>query len=201
MPTPEEAAAAGMQNEMLAWTGGAESLIAFLDGFVAIGDGSGTAWTHERLSPLQEFLLSLRAPANPTPPPSSLVERGRALFSTAGCLACHDGPRGMGRETYPYDEIGTDDAMRAWGDPELDGSYCCTFDGVPTHELKSPRLVGLWAQGRFLHNGSVASVEELLCLAPRTPSSLPAQGSAGHEFGCELSVDDRDALAAYLRSL
>jgi hypothetical protein len=201
LATPDEARAEGMPNELLAWTGGAESLIEFLDGFVAIGDGAGTDWNHERLSPLHDYILSLRSPENPTPPPSSHVERGRALFASEGCLACHDGPRGMGRQTYPYDEIGTDDAMKAWGDPELDGTFCCDFDGTPTHELKSPRLVGLWSQGRFLHNGAVASIEELLCLAPRTPSSLPAQGSQGHEYGCELSVDDRTALAAFLRSL
>jgi hypothetical protein len=201
LPSPQEAADNDMQNELLAWTGGAESLIEFLDGFVAIGDGAGTDWTHERLSPLQEYILSLRPPENPSPPSSSSVERGRALFSSKGCLACHDGPRGMGRQTYPFDEIGTDDAMKAWGDPELDGTFCCNFDGTPTHALKSPRLVGLWAQGRFLHNGSVGSLEELLCLSPRTPSSLQAQGSAGHEYGCELSVDDRTALAAFLRSL
>ena len=201
LPSPQEADAAGMPNELLAWTGGAESLIEFLDGFVAIGDGADSAWTHERLSPLQEYILSLRPPTNPTPPPAASVTWGRSVFASAGCLACHDGPRGMGRTTYPYDEIGTDDAMKAWGDPELDGSYCCDFDGTPTHQLKSPRLVGLWAQGRFLHNGSVASLEELLCLQPRTPSSVQAQGSQGHEYGCTLSVDDRQALAAFLRSL
>lgn len=107
----------------------------------------------------------------------------------------------MGRTTYPYDEIGTDPAMSAWGDGDGDGAYCCGFDGLPTRELKSPRLVGLWAQQRFLHNGSVASLEELLCLAPRTPSSLPAQGSGGHEFGCDLDTGDREALVAFLKSL
>ena len=201
LPTTEEALAAGMPHEQLAWTGGAESLMDFLDGFVAIGDGDGGQWTHERLSPLHEYLLSLRPPAPPSPPPAALVDEGRALFGEVGCLDCHDGPRGMGRTTYPYDEIGTDRAMMAWGDGDLDGDYCCGIGGEPTRELKSPRLVGLWAQQRFLHNGSVASLEELLCLQPRTPSSLPAQGSEGHTFGCELPDAERQALVAFLRSL
>jgi mono/diheme cytochrome c family protein len=201
MATPDDVRADGMPNELLAWTGGAESLIAFLDGFVAIGDGTHSEFTHERLSPLQEYLLSLRAPQNPTPPPGANVTHGRAVFASAGCIACHDGPRGMGRHTYPYADIGTDDAMKAWGDKEQDSTYCCGLTGTPTHELKSPRLVGLWAQKRFLHNGSVGSLEELLCLSPRTPSSLQAQGSDGHTFGCALSTSERADLVAFLRSL
>ena len=200
VPTPAEASGAGMPNELLAWTGGAESLIGFLDGFVAIGAGIDGEWSHERLSPLQEYILSLRSPTNPAVSPVNTQE-GRQLFASVGCMDCHDGPRGMGRSTWPYAEIGTDTAMMAWGDADIDGDYCCDFAGTPTHELKSPRLVGLWAQSRFLHNGSVASLQELLCLTPRTPSSLPAQGSDGHVFGCELSNQEREALVLFLRSL
>jgi hypothetical protein len=109
----------------------------------------------------------------------------------------------MGTEVYSYEEIGTDDAMRWWADgADQDGVACCglTFeDGdVMTGAIKSPRLAGMWAANRFLHNGSLDSLEQLLCLAPRPGVTEAAFGDAGHEFGCELPEDDRVALIAYL---
>ncbi len=198
LASEEETADAGMPHEQLAWTGGAPTLMDFLDGFVAIGDGTDGQWTHERLSPLHAYLLSLQAPENPQPPPSSSIERGADQFARA-CLACHDGPRGMGRALYRYEEIGTDDAMKAWADPDLDGESCCGF-GPATQRIKSPRLVGLWAQTRFLHNGSVSSLDELLCLTPRRDDPHHAQSSRGHLFGCELSHEARRDLIAFLSS-
>ena len=199
LATPEEAAAAGMRHEQLAWTGGAPTLMEFLDGFVAIGDGTASQWTHERLSPLAEYILSLRSPENPSPPPADAVARGAGVFAVS-CLSCHDGPRGMGRELYPYDEIGTDDAMKAWADPDLDGIACCGF-GTTTQKLKSPRLVGLWSQTRLLHNGAVNSLEQLLCLEPRPADTRHAQTTGVHTFGCELDSAARRDLVAFLESL
>jgi len=196
LASAEEATAAGMQHEQLAWTGGAPTLMDFLDGFVAIGDGTASEWTHERLSPLAEYILSLRAPSNPMPPPADAVARGASVFQSS-CLSCHDGPRGMGRDLYPYDEIGTDDAMKAWGDADLDGQACCGF-GPSTQRIKSPRLVGLWAQTRLLHNGSVDSLEQLLCLVPRTVDTRHAQSSGGHTFGCDLAEAARRDVIAFV---
>jgi hypothetical protein len=111
----------------------------------------------------------------------------------------------MGREVYTYEEIGTDDAMRWWADgPDHDGEPCCDLrfgeGDALTGGIKSPRLVGLWAMSRFLHNGAVDSLEQLLCLEPRRGVDEPAFGDAGHEYGCELGDADREALLAYLRA-
>lgn len=205
IPETDEEDEYGMPHAMLSWSGGAESLMEFLRGFVAIGDGSDASWPDERLAPLAEYILSLRAPEPLTPPDSALVTEGKDLFyGSAGCIDCHAGPRGSGQRLYSFEEVGTDDAMRAWGDPELTGELCCGLgDGVPTHAIKSPRLSGLFAQQRFLHNGSVASLEELFCYeGPRDPVEAIAFGNAGHEFGCdELTQEDKDALIAFLRSL
>jgi hypothetical protein len=70
-------------------------------------------------------------------------------------IDCHSGPRGGGLTLSSFEVIGTDDAMMRWMDPEADGT---TLPGVDLGEdtittaLKSPRLVGLWALGRYLHN-------------------------------------------------
>jgi hypothetical protein len=111
----------------------------------------------------------------------------------------------MGTEVYTYSEIGTDDAMAKWADgADGDGQLCCGLTLQPgdmlTRGIKSPRLVGLWAQQRFLHNGSLDSLEQLLCLMPRAHVEAPAFGDAGHEYGCDLGEADRKALLAYLQA-
>jgi hypothetical protein len=89
-------------------------------------------------------------------------------------------------------------------DPELDGVPCCGFDlgdQSLTQGIVSSRLVGLWAQKRFLHNGSVDSLEDLLCSSGPRPTVYGSPWSdQGHLFGCELSNLQKDALIAFLLS-
>ena len=143
LPDSIEQMQSGMQHAQLAWTGGADSLIAFLESFVLIGGATLDAWPHERLEPLRDYILSLRAPANPSPPPATDIRRGREVFSAAGCLNCHGGPRGSGTQLYTYEEIGTDVAMREWGSPNAAGELCCgagrrTPRGDPNVEITAP---------------------------------------------------------------
>jgi len=202
IPTPAEAEDATMDSALLAWSGGADSLMTFLDGFVAVGGGDREYWTEDRLGPLHDYILSLQAPSNPSPPSPADVEAGEAVFMTAGCIDCHQGPGGAGLRVFTYEEIGTDDAMRYWADPDLTGTACCGFDqdttGTLTHGIKAPRITGLWAKSRFLHNGALDTLDELLCLTARPVVTEFAYGSQGHEFGCDLPQADREALVAYL---
>lgn len=203
MPDDDEIAAAGMPDAMLAWTGGAESLRVFLTGFVQIGGGDEAYWTADELEPLVQYILSLRPPDPLVAPDPDLVARGEDVFRAAACDECHGAPRGSGDRVYTFDEIGTDRAMEAWGDPDGDGAPCCGLgdaNTVLTHGIKSPRLAGSAYFGRFLHNGSLDSLEQLLCLDPRPRDEGEPWSDAGHEFGCELPTDDRVALAAYLRA-
>jgi hypothetical protein len=190
-------------SAMLGWTGGTASLHNFLAGFVDLGGGPLEQWPRERLGPLHDYILSLRAPLAETPPAAGQIAAGRAVWLDAGCQDCHGGPRGMGTELYSYDEIGTDAAMRWWADgPDHDGLPAGGLRFQPgdtlTNALKSPRLVGLWAMDRFLHNGALDSLEQLLCLAPRPGVTADAFGDAGHTYGCELPAADRERLLAYL---
>jgi hypothetical protein len=202
LPDADERAAHGLASAHLAWTGGTSSLESFLDGFVLIGGGEPAQWPADRLAPLAEYVYSLRAPEPPAP--DGDVEHGRAVFA-AECLDCHGGPRGMGHRIYTYEEIGTDEEMRWWADgPDHDGEPCCDLEfgggDTITGGIKSPRLVGLWAMSRFLHNGSVDTLEQLLCVEPRRGVTEPAFGDGGHEYGCDLDDADRAALLAYLRA-
>jgi hypothetical protein len=204
IPTPTEEAEAGMDHAMLGCTGNTRSLNNFARAFAALGGGDADAWGPEEVAPLVAYIESLDAPEPPATNPEA-VQRGEDLFFAEGCIDCHSGPRGSGLTLFSFDELGTDDAMRYWMDPEADGT---TLPGVDmgedtvTNALKSPRLVGLWTMERFLHNGAVGSLDELLCVDGERPAApLDAMGNGGHTFGCEtLSWDEKEDLIEYLES-
>jgi len=201
IPTREEEADYGMESAMLAWTGSAQSLGQFLEGVVVVGGGPADEWGPEELSPLQEYLESLDAPAPLASGDVESVERGRILFGTAGCQDCHAGPRGGGLEVFEFDEIGTDPTLARWGDGDGDGEICCGVEGELTGGVKAPRLSGLYALSRFLHNGSLESLEQLLCVDERPESEKPPYANTGHLYGCELGVDEKKDLLAFLESI
>lgn len=207
IPSPQEVAATGMSSALLGSTGDAPDLDTFVWSFGVIGQAA-TPPTAAQRAPLVAYILSLRAPDNPDPPDASLVDAGAALYVSKGCTACHDGPRGSGKEPYTFGQIGTDPALAAWADPDGGPIACC---GVPTNPggltrgLKSPRLVGLWAESRFLHNGALSSLEQLFCMdgdagGRPLPGTEPMQ-TVGHDFTCTgLDDADKEALLAYLRA-
>ncbi len=196
----------GTEHAQLGWTGGTRSILDFARGFVHVGGGDLSEWPDEQLEPLGEFILSLRAPAPPAVAHASRVAEGREVFEAAGCVDCHGGPRGGGLEIHAWDEIGTDDALADWGAPDAGGELCCglsDFDNsYDTGGVKAPRLVGTWAFERFFHNGSLDSLEQLLCLEPRPAADTPPFAARGHEFGCdELTVEERRRLIDFLRAI
>ncbi|MEZ4318788.1 MAG: hypothetical protein R3F61_14840 [Myxococcota bacterium] len=195
LPTLDERDAAGMDHAMLGWTGNTPSTEDFVYWFGVLGGGRHP--TPEDIGPITAYLESLEAPEPPVP---SGDPRGLELFAQH-CGACHSGPSGSGLTVYPLDEIGTDPAIGLWMDPTGSGAPCCNAElpaDFVTGAIKSPRLVGLWAQQRFLHNGSVGSIEALLCVEPREGVVEPAFGDAGHEYGCELDLADREILVEWL---
>ena len=201
IPRPKEVSAAGMASALLAWTGDATSLDQFVQGFATLG--GTTPPTEDEMKPLLEYIYSLRAPANPDPPDPALVATGAALYRSKGCITCHAGPRGSGMRAYTFGEIGTDPALARWADPDLSGSACCGLSIAPgqlTHGVKSPRMVGMWALQRFLHNGSLSSLDQLFCLGTgRPPVGAEPDRTDGHAFTCDgLTDDEKHALIAYL---
>jgi hypothetical protein len=207
LPSPEEMASEGGEHHaLLGSTGGTASIDTFLTGFVALSVGPEDTYTAERLLPLKRYLLSLKAPANLAPAAESVVSRGAALFEDKSCSGCHDGPRYSSTRVYSFDEIGTDPASKQWNDKNLDGVPDADIlygDDVITNGIKSPRLNGLWAMSRFLHNGSVDSLEDLFCINHTRPSKFAqAQGDQGHMFTCDdLDTDEKQALIAFLKTL
>ncbi|MBX3248651.1 MAG: hypothetical protein KF901_15855 [Myxococcales bacterium] len=82
----------------------------------------------------------------------------------------------------------------------------------PSDGYRAADLRGVWATAPYLHNGSVPTLEDLLRPAAERPvtferggftvdTTIRGNGNEGHELGTTLDDDERDALAAYLRTL
>ena len=79
-----------------------------------------------------------------------------------------------------------------------------------TGYYKVPSLKGLWYRGPFEHNGSIATLEDWFdkrrLRNDYVPSGFRGAGVKnrpvkGHEYGLNLSPEDRKALIAFLKTL
>lgn len=149
---------------------------------------------HERVRPPRElawalavYLYSLRAPPRPAGD-LALVARGERLFNEQ-CRECHSNAAGGGTLVT---------AARAGTNAAL-----ATGHGRGTGRYRPPALIAVGEAGPYLHDGSVATLEELFSVARLGPSFQGVHGMgavAGHTWGTELAADDRAALLAWLRS-
>jgi hypothetical protein len=159
------------------------------------------------------YIESLR----PLPNPNVLDESARAgekLFRSEGCAGCHVPPLYTNNKltlaegfTPPPDLPSTLDVLpvSVGTDPAL---ALKTRKG--TGYYKVPSLKGVWYRGHYLHDGSVASLEEMFDaerLSARhvpggfTPPDKPLRALKGHEFGLRLKPEERKQLIAFLRTL
>ena len=198
IPNAVEQETYDMPDAMLSWTGGSPNLNHFVSGFLALGDSSD--WTLEDVQPLVAYLETLKAPESLDTEYPAQVEAGRDLFNLE-CLDCHNGYQGSSRELFSFEEIGTDHQMQYILDPDLDGVPIAGVDAQPTHQIKAPRLTGVWAKTRLLHNGSVDSLEELFCINGERNDDTPIFGNVGHVYGCDWSEQEKRDIIAFLRTI
>ena len=167
----------------------------------------------EGLYALALYIRSLKPPANPNPLDEN-ARRGEAIFRREGCPGCHVPPLYTNNKltlaegfTLPKDAPATLDilAVTVGTDPAL---AMKTRKG--TGYYKVPSLKGLWYRGHYLHDGSVASLEEMFdpdrlgeTHAPGgfTPPDKRQHAIKGHEFGLKLAPEERLQLIAFLRTL
>ena len=124
---------------------------------------------------IDAYLKSLK----PVPSPhlvrgrlSAAAERGRKVFERAGCAQCH--PPGLFTDLKAYD-VGTHAAVDNSAD---------RFD--------TPTLVELWRTAPYLHDGSAATVRDVLT----THNRHDRHGKTSH-----LNAEEIEELCAYLLSL
>jgi mono/diheme cytochrome c family protein len=159
------------------------------------------------------YLYSLEPPPNPNGRDAAAAA-GERIFRRETCAACHTPPlftnnkltlaRGFSR---PRDTPASLDILpiSVGTDP---GLAMKTRKG--TGYYKVPSLKGVWYRGFYLHDGAVASLEEMFdpnrlkdTHAPGgwRPPGVQNRAVAGHEFGLRLTPLERDQLIAYLRTL
>ena len=177
IPNSQDIKELGLRHAMLQAGGGGDSLENFVRGFIMTSGGDQADWSDDDIRPIVEYIYSLQHPQY-TELRGALdtekVEAGRALFDNEGCIDCHDGKSYGGKDIFYFGDetpnsrtLATDSTLQFFADPDQDFQICCDLtllDGSElTHGLKAPHLTGIWAHRVFLHNGSVASLEELLC--------------------------------------
>jgi hypothetical protein len=167
----------------------------------------------EALYALALYIQSLQPPSNP----NRFDERsraGRQIFAREGCPGCHTpGLYTNNKLTLakgfvpPADRPAPLDvmALSVGTDPSL---ALKTRKG--TGYYKVPSLRGVWYRGHFLHDGSLASLEEMF--DPNrlkdthepggwNPPGVRARAVPGHEFGLRLTPNEKASLIAFLKTL
>jgi len=148
---------------------------------------------HQRIRPPRELAWALAMYVySLSPPPRTATAaspRGETVFSDH-CRGCH-GNAVFGGRAITAATIGTDPAL-------------ATGRGRGTGTYRIPSLLAVSDGAPYLHDGSVASLDELLSparLAPNYRGGRFKRPIPGHRAGLELAPPDRAALIAFLATL
>ncbi len=172
-----------------------------------------TRYSDEQLYALALYLYSLRPPSNPNRF-DTIAARGQKVFDREHCGTCHTPPLYSNYKLTPVDGFHIPDGH---GDKvDLMPVSVHTDPGLAlktrrgTGYYRVPSLKGLWYRDMFPHDGSCATLEDWF--DPRRlrddyqPTGWKGNGSSmhsvpGHNFGLNLSHEDKTALLAFLRTL
>ena len=167
----------------------------------------------EALYALALYIDSLKPPPNPNPF-DDRAKAGQKIFEREGCPVCHTPPLYTSNKlslalgfTPPEDVPATLDILPISVGTDS-GLALATRKG--TGYYKVPSLKGVWYRGHYLHDGSVASLEEMFDPDRLKDTHVPGGWSPpgaktgaikGHEFGLHLTPAERGQLIAFLRTL
>ncbi|MCO6455155.1 MAG: cytochrome-c peroxidase [Pirellulaceae bacterium] len=123
---------------------------------------------------------------------SAQARQGLELFmGSAGCIRCHHGPLLSDGKFYRLG-VGRDDLGRGSVTGQLEDRY----------KFRTPSLRGVERTGPYMHDGSLATLYDVVQFYYR---DVPSRGPAGLPLDIEPLVDqsfsDIDALVAFLKSL
>ena len=170
-------------------------------------------YSDEQLYALALFVYSLKPPANPNPF-NALAARGKKIFEQQGCAGCHTPPLYTNNKLTPADGFQVPEEHRRKYDilPMSVGTNpnLTLKSRRGTGYYKVPSLKGVWYRGPLEHNGSVATLEDWFDPKRLRDDYVPTgfrgygvktRAVKGHEFGLDLSPEDRKALIAFLKTL
>lgn len=177
------------------------------------GPETRTRYSDEQLYALTLYVYSLQPPPNPNKF-DALAESGQRVFTRENCGVCHTPPLYTNNKLTPADgfqippeHLKMYDILRisVGTDPMLTLN---TRRG--TGYYKVPSLKGLWYRNMFPHDGSCATLEDWFDPARLRADYVPTgfkgyqverRAVPGHQFGLRLSLEDKRALIAFLRTL
>ena len=131
-----------------------------------------TPFFRQRMAEIEEWILNTPAPEYPLDVDHTLATEGKDLFATH-CADCHESGRNNRLGTViPMDEIETDPSRaKSWTREAADlaNEKVVNDLGMERTPMSKPydgyvaiQLDGLWLRAPYLHNGSVATVRDLL---------------------------------------
>jgi hypothetical protein len=173
-------------------------------------------FSDEALYAIGKFVYSLEPPPSPNKF-DDLARRGQEVFKTEGCSMCHTPPLYSNNMLIPADGFTPPkDDPRAAQLHVMKGMRVGTDSSLAlktrkgTGYYKVPSLKGLWYRPLIEHSGSIASLEDWFDARRLKDDYVPSgwkgpgvktRAVKGHEFGLELSADDKRALNAFLKTL
>jgi cytochrome c peroxidase len=146
---------------------------------------------------------------------SDAAKRGAALFAGArlGCTGCHNGPNFStpGAQTSDPLDAFANTGVYAVNSTNNPGAQRVTGDTMHTGQMRVPTLRNIALTGPYLHDGSAASLDEVIDAYARggrllSHGPLAGDGRANpykdaRIRGFALSETERDDLIAFLNSL
>ena len=196
--------------------------------FIPAGTGATTLpdpeqvlprYSDEQLYALAVFLYALEPPVNPHarrgPAEEERVALGARVFDREGCAGCHKPPAYTNNKLTRAPGVALSEDHPEW--PNVltrrvgTDPFLTTRTRRGTGLYKVPSLKGVWYRGPFEHNGSVATLEDWF--DPRRvedgyvptgwkgPPGVTRRAVKGHEFGLDVTDEERAALIAFLRTL
>jgi hypothetical protein len=170
-------------------------------------------YSDEQLYALALYLYSLKPPPNPNKF-DAMAARGQKIFQREGCAMCHTPPLYTNNKLTPADGF------------KIPADHAAKYDILPisvgtdpaltletrrgTGYYKVPSLRGVWYRSMFGHSGWCSTLEDWFNPARArddyVPTGFKPYGTKtfavkGHEFGFDLSEEDRKALVAFLKTL
>lgn len=161
------------------------------------------------------YLYSLDVPPSPHPFDEQ-ARRGREVFESEGCTKSHTPPAYTNNELIAAPGFEPPKGDPRYARLDVSERRVHTDPGLAlrtrkgTGFYKVPSLRGVWYRGLYEHDGSIASLEDWFDPQRTRSDYVPtgwrgpgvvARAVPGHEFGLDLSEDDKRALIAFLRTL
>lgn len=175
---------------------------------------AGKKYTDAQLYALTQYIYSLKAPKNPNHFSKQIIDKGRKVFSKAGCVTCHTPPLYTNNKLTPVngfepprDHFEKYDIFNI--SVETD-SVSALYTRRGTGYYKVPSLRGVWFQSLFFHNGGLTTLEEVLDPKRLRPDFVPtgfmpphlkSMAVKGHPFGMDLTDEEKRALIAFIKTL